>query len=395
MDNLAITTPITGALVKGAMELEQTAFGQLPHRLPGWARAQCPDPQLAIVEAEPSGVRLEFRTTATAIELDVLPTRRELVGVPPRPAGVYDFCVDGQVERQESAAAATILRTNMSSGLVVREAGTVQTIRFRELASREKLIEIWLPHNEIAELSVLRSNAPLRPVTHAGVPRWVHYGSSISQGSNAVSPTGIWPVIASRMAGMDLMNLGLSGNAMLDPFVARTIRDTPADLISLKIGINVVNSDLMRARAFVPAVHGFLDTIREGHPDKPLLLISPIYCPIHETTPGPGAFDLPSLEEGKIVFRATGLPNEVRAGKLTLKIIRKHLQAIVEQRSGRDRSIFYLDGLKLFAERDHHRFPLPDRLHPDGETHELIGRRFAPSLRSQWRERPTSQSPVF
>lgn len=384
MADLVITTPITDALVKGAMELEQTAFGRFPHRLPAWARAQFPDPQLAFVEAEPSGVRLEFRTTATAIELDVLPTRRELVGAPPRPAGVYDFCVDGQVERQESAAAATILRTNMSSGLVVREAGTVQTIKFLELASREKLIEIWLPHNEAAELSVLRSNAPLCPVKYTGVPRWVHYGSSISQGSNASSPTGIWPVIASRMVGMELMNLGLSGNAMLDPFVARTIRDTPADLISLKIGINVVNADVMRARAFVPAVHGFLDTIREGHPDKPLLLISPIYCPIHEATPGPGAFDLPSLAEGKMMFRATGLPDEVRAGKLTLTIIREQLQAVVEQRSGRDHSIFYLNGLELFGKQDHDHFPLPDRLHPCAETHRLMGHRFAPRLGSRW-----------
>ena len=43
----------------------------------------------------------------------------------------------------------------------------------------------------------------------------------------------------------------------------------------------------MRRRAFTPAVHGFLDTIREGHPDTPLLVVSPILCPIHEDTPGP------------------------------------------------------------------------------------------------------------
>lgn len=43
----------------------------------------------------------------------------------------------------------------------------------------------------------------------------------------------------------------------------------------------------MRLRAFGPAVHGFLDTLREGHPTTPLLVISPIYCPLHENTPGP------------------------------------------------------------------------------------------------------------
>ena len=78
---------------------------------------------------------------------------------------------------------------------------------------------------------------------------------------------------------------------------ARVIRDTGADLISPKIGINLVNADLMRVRAFGPAVHGFLDTIRDGHPETPLLVVSPTACPIHESTPGPSDFDAASLAE--------------------------------------------------------------------------------------------------
>jgi hypothetical protein len=34
------------------------------------------------------------------------------------------------------------------------------------------------------------------------------------------------------------------------------IRDTPADVISVKLGINLVNLDVMRMRAFESAVHG-------------------------------------------------------------------------------------------------------------------------------------------
>ena len=95
---------------------------------------------------------------------------------------------------------------------------------------------------------------------------------------------------------------------MLDPFTARAMRDTPADLISVKIGINLVNADLMRLRAFAPAVHGFLDTIREGHPTTPLLVVSPILCPIHEDTPGPAMPDFSQLSEGRLSFVATGDP---------------------------------------------------------------------------------------
>ena len=118
---------------------------------------------------------------------------------------------------------------------------------------------------------------------------WLHHGSSISHGSDAASPSATWPALAAAHGGVELINLGLGGSALLDPFTARTLRDTAADLISVKIGINLVNPDLMRLRAFMPAVHGFLDTIRDGHPTTPLLVVSPIYCPIHEDTPGPGA----------------------------------------------------------------------------------------------------------
>ena len=68
----------------------------------------------------------------------------------------------------------------------------------------------------------------------------------------------------------------------------------------------------MRLRAFTPAVHGFLDTIREGHPTTPLLVVSPILCPIHEDTPGPIA---PGLRRrDRLRFQATGDPAERAAG---------------------------------------------------------------------------------
>ncbi|MEU8615610.1 lipase, partial [Actinoplanes sp. NPDC048791] len=183
--------------------------------------------------------------------------------------------------------------------------------------------------------------------------------------------------LAAARGGVELINLGLGGSALLDPFTARTLRDTPADLISVKIGINLVNADLMRLRAFIPAVHGFLDTIREGHPRTPLLVTSPIYCPIHEDTPGPGAFDLDALREGQVKFVATGDPAERAAGKLTLRVIRDELARIVAQRAAADPHLHHLSGLDLYGEADSAELPLPDRLHPDAATHRLMGDRFA------------------
>jgi hypothetical protein len=372
-----ITTPVTADLLRGALEVERTEHGVLPHRLPARARAQCADAQLAMAEAQPSGVRLVFRTRATAVELDALPTKRVYVGAPARPDGVYDLLVDGRPAGQAGVTGGNTLTIDMATGTAEHRPGPPGTVRFADLSAGPKDVEIWLPHNETTELVALRTDAPVEPATDRGRKVWLHHGSSISHGSDAASPTTTWPALAASLGGVDLVNPGFGGSALLDPFTARVLRDTPADLISIKIGINLVNTDLMRLRAFIPAVHGFLDTVRDGHPTAPLLVVSPILCPIHEDTPGPSAADLTALSTGRRRFRATGDPAERGSGKLTLSIIRDELARIVAQRAAQDPNLHYLDGRGLYGDADYAELPLPDQLHPDAATHRRIGERFA------------------
>jgi GDSL-like Lipase/Acylhydrolase family len=369
------STPISAAVVRGALDLEDTAHGVLPHRLPAWARARVPDDQLATAEAQPSGVRLVFRTRATVVELDVLPTKLAYQGAPPRPDGVYDLIVDGRLTGRASATGGNVRTIDMTTGAVLTRPDPVDTLRFTGLTSAVKDVEIWLPHNEITELVELRTDAPTQPVPDRGRKVWLHHGSSISQGSNAESPSATWPAVAAAQGGVELVNLGFGGGALLDPFMARVMRDTPAELISVKIGINLVNTDLMRLRAFGPAVHGFLDTIRDGHPTTPVLVVSPLLCPIHEHTPGPAAPDLSGLSAGRISFRATG--DSTDRSRLTLAVIRHELSRIIGERSVDDPNVHYLDGRDLYGEADFAELPLPDQLHPDAATHRRIGERFA------------------
>lgn len=369
-----LNTTIHPGLVRGAVDFVHAEHGLVPQRLPGWARRQFTDNYLARVVGQPSGVRLAFQTDATEIELEVLPTKIAYAGGPTMPDGVYELTVDGEVLARATVPSGNVEVVEMMTGASTLQPGEPGTARFVDLPAGVKDVRIWLPQTETAELIALRTNGPLIESTVEHRRVWLHHGSSISHGSTAATPTTTWPATAARLGDVELVNLGFSGNALLDPFTARTIRDTRADLISVKVGINVVNADLLRLRGFTPAVHGFLDTIREGHPITPLLVVSPILCPIHEDTPGPG---VPDFSSGALKFRATGNSDDVANGKLTLNVIRAELARIVAQRTEDDPNLYYLDGRELFGVADIAEQPLPDNLHPAPAGHVRIGERFA------------------
>ncbi|GAA2615420.1 GDSL-type esterase/lipase family protein [Paractinoplanes durhamensis] len=364
---------INSELLRGAADVEVTDRGVRPHRLPAWVRQQFPDGQLLSMESQPSGVRVVFRTSARRVELVTHATRIAYLGAD-RPRGRIDVYADGELVLRDVLDGGDRITVDLTTGQTAVEPGEPHTTTVA-LPGEPRRIEIWLPHNEAVELIELLADAPIEPDGTA-LPRWVHHGSSISHGSNAVAPSEIWPAVAARRAGVELRNLGLGGSALVDPFLARVIRDAPADFISVKLGINVVNHDAMRLRAFVPAVHGFLDTIRDGHPNTPLVLISPIFCGIHEDTPGPGSIDPASIGTGQVRFTATGNPADIAQGRLTLEVIRRELRSLAERRSG-DKQLHFLEGLMLYGPDDAAALPLPDDLHPGPEAHRLIGDRFA------------------
>lgn len=377
-----IPIELTEVLVRGALEVERSTAGLTIHRLPAWARRRGLDAQLAMVESQPSGVRLAFVTSADRVALTTRRVRTLFAGVPPRPDGRADLVVDGEVLDSQATSGGLTVTINPVSGERTEDGAPDCTLRF-DLPPGEHRVELWLPHIEQTTVVALAADRPIVALNEAregdadiaGGKAWVHHGSSISQGSNALQPSGIWPAVVARSHGLELTNLGFGGSALMDPFMARTIAGLPADVISLELGINLVNADVMRRRALGPAVHGWLDTIRDAHPTVPIAVISPIYCPIHEETPGPGSFDLEALARGELRFVASGDPAEVAAGKLTLQVIREVLDEVVESRSD-DERLHLVDGLWLYGPADYEIDPLTDNLHPGPAVHELIGARF-------------------
>jgi len=355
----------------GIVELTAMERGALTERLPAWARAQLVDPAIGFVSSMPSGGRLEFLTDSTAIELEAVFTRLEYGGITPHTARV-DLVVDGQMVASETLTDTDVIRfpdrTSMEFEMIHVDPSV---IRFGGLAAGRKHVEIWLAHNASTMLRELRvdEGASIEGPPPSARRRWVHYGSSISHCMEADHPTGTWPAVVARSADVDLYCLGLAGQCHLDQFAARTIRDLPADLVSLKLGINLVNADSMRERTFAPAVHGLLDTIRDGHPDTPIVLISPIICPAVEGHPGP---TLPNAEG---TFDVIERPAELMLGALSLTRIRELLELVVAQRrqSG-DVNLHHLHGHELFGADDVD--DLRDGLHPNSAGYQRMGERF-------------------
>ncbi|WP_191330399.1 GDSL-type esterase/lipase family protein [Frigoribacterium sp. ACAM 257] len=318
-----------------------------------------------------SGVRLEFVTAASLVEVKLKFTRLHVSLLPDKPSpACLGVVADGRDQLLYFDEGAFMRLGADMDWAHVDGAATKARIELDSVTA-PRSVTVWMPPDAAVELLAIRADAPLIAPPHLQ-RTWVHYGSSISHGSD-MGPFGPWPVITSRLLELDVTNLGLSGSAHLDGFAARTIRAANAEIITLELGINVVDGGTMTTRTFGPAVHAFIDTLRETHETTPIVVISPIFCPVLEDTPGPAE----RSPEGKVV--GSSLPSRSGDGRLTLRLVRDVLENIVNRRSIDDAHLHYIDGLTLLGASDGHH--LTDNLHPDAAGHRLIGKRFAEVLR--------------
>ncbi|HEX7004754.1 MAG TPA: SGNH/GDSL hydrolase family protein [Trueperaceae bacterium] len=309
----------------GAISLKRTSEWVAPWRLPVESLQLYPFEELHEQAEKPAGVRVTFRSNARSLICHFQPVPAD------SPA------------RLDLTARGTLLGSVALAGSDRAE--------FSELPPGEKLLEVWLPQNQALRLTgfELEEGATLAPRIEERSRRWITYGSSITQCQGADSPARTWPALVARKANLNLTCLGFSGQCHIEPMLARLIRDQPADLISLCLGINVQGGSSLSMRTFRPAVLGFASIVRERHRSAPLALISPIYSPEREST--------------------------ANAAGLTLEIMREEIRAAVEALRGLgDEHVYYVDGLELLGEEEDHL--LPDHLHPNQQGYELMAERF-------------------
>lgn len=216
-------------------------------------------------------------------------------------------------------------------------------------------VEVWLPHLGITRIGAVsfRGHRSLRAAERSG-PRWIAYGSSLTQCMYAAGPSETWPALVAAGRGWRLRNLGFAGEAYLDPVVARAVRDAPADVITLELGINAYIRGAFTERSWGPAVCGLIDTIRDGHPDTPVAVLTPLSSPDREKA--------------------------VNSAGLTLEDTRAITEEAVRvlQRLG-DRALHPVDGLALAPVADAAHL-YADGLHPTAAGEHVLAERIGAAL---------------
>lgn len=324
MKTLCLTgDPIT---VRGVFDVEQTDQGLLFWRLPASQQNFFAEALLDKAQTT-SGVRLTWRSDTSRVAIE-----GQLQTDPIEIDAKFDLLIDGQLHQRRQAESKPV------------------SIVFDNLPKGEHLLELYLPQTPVWFLNSLAvdDDATVLPDDRKQL-RWITYGSSITHCRRAAGPSETWPALVARQFDLDLLNMGFGGQCHIDGMIARAIRDQPADVISLCLGINVYGQGSLNPRTFREAAISFVATIRDSHPQTPLAVMSPIFGFQRETTLNPAGLNLPMMREML---------------EQTVNILRKH----------GDEKIIFINGLDIFNKTDGHL--MPDQLHPGAEGDVLMGQRF-------------------
>lgn len=134
-----------------------------------------------------------------------------------------------------------------------------------------RLVRLILPYDFSCRLLDVEGDLSPPRAGQSPAGKLLAYGSSITHGGSALRPTESWAMRLSGALGLDLINLGLAGNARLEPEVAEWIaKRDDWSIATLELGINLINK--MEAPEFAARADRFLSIIGRARPE------ARIYC---------------------------------------------------------------------------------------------------------------------
>ncbi len=173
-------------------------------------------------------------------------------------------------------------------------------------------------------------------------PRWLAYGDAVTQGWLASAPAMAWPAVAGRKLGLDVCNLGYAGTARGEMTSALMLAETPAEVVTIAFGLNNWSRVPHTTGLMAEEVRCFLSVVRNGHPDVPIVVVSP--------TARPDAEDVPN-----------------RLGATLAELRRAMEETVIDCMADGDKALFLVEGLSTVDPED-----LEDGMYPGDEGHRRL-----------------------
>jgi lysophospholipase L1-like esterase len=280
----------------------------------------------------PASVRFEFVGDADVVEL-AYTTRTNEFGYRGPGAGTTFALFRGEKQVDEGEAV-------LGDG----------TVRLTTGGDPDERAVVYLPEGMRPVVHAISAlNGTIEPAPRA--PRWLAYGDSIAEGWIASGPSGAWPAIAARDRALDVVNLGYAGSARGELVSAEQIAALDADVISVSHGTNCWTRIPFSAAMFRENTRAFLTLVRQGHPETPIVVTSPVLRPDAEAT-----------------------PNRLGA---TLADLRAAMEDVAHECiAAGDERLTLVPGRGLLERDD-----LPDGIHPGDDGHRTLAAAFGGAVR--------------
>ena len=211
-----------------------------------------------------AGLSLSFTTNSSKIQVEYLVTKPiQLAHMPATGVSGVDLYVLDQAEQWKW------IRGNFSFGDTIR-----YVFSWDQHSVKDGKYTLFLPlYNQVEQLRIgIESNSTFEFSPRPAQDPIVIYGTSIAQGACASRPGMAWTNILKRELNQPIVNLGFSGNGMLEKEIIHFIANEKASLFVLDCLPNLVSTKGLSDQEISDRIQYAVQYLRQKHPSTPILL---------------------------------------------------------------------------------------------------------------------------